>query len=123
MVLPVGEHAAAAFRIVAVERFHDTSFVAGSGIGACGLPAAGAGLRHHVLILSTVQVLLHMGDDHVAFAAGAASVPVHGEQGSKCFPLPAPVICFRNIAAAVVCAFSFKYSSTNSWATSEKVCQ
>jgi len=67
MVLPVGEHAAAAFRIVAVERFHDTSFVAGSGIGACGLPAAGAGLRHHVLILSTVQVLLHMGDDHVAF--------------------------------------------------------
>ena len=50
-----------------MERFHDTSFVAGSGIGACGLPAAGAGLRHHVLILSTVQVLLHMGDDHVAF--------------------------------------------------------
>ena len=60
--------AAATFRIVTVERLHHASFVTGPGIDACGLPTARAGLRYHVLIVPTVQIFLHMGDDHVTFA-------------------------------------------------------
>ena len=58
--------AAATSGIVTVERLHHASLVACPGMGACGLPAAGAGLRRHVLIVPTVQIFLHMGDDHVA---------------------------------------------------------
>ena len=50
-----------------MEGLHHASLVTGPGIGACGLPATGAGIRHHVFICATVKVLLHMGDDHVPF--------------------------------------------------------
>ena len=56
--------AAATFGIVTVERLHHASLVTCPGMGACGLPTAG--LRRHVLIVTTVQIFLHMGDDHVA---------------------------------------------------------
>ena len=58
--------AAAAFGIVAVERFHHAPFVACPGMHACRLPAAGAGLWYHVLIVPAVQIFLYMGNDHVA---------------------------------------------------------
>ena len=48
--------AAATFGIVTVERLHHASLVACPGMGACGLPTAGAGLRRHVLIVTTVQI-------------------------------------------------------------------
>ena len=40
----------------------------------------------------------------INLAAGAVSAFVHGDQGSKSLPLPDSVICFRNVAAAVVSA-------------------
>ena len=61
------QDAAAAFRIVTVKCLHHASFVTGSGIDTRRLSTAGTGLRYHILIVSTVQIFLHMGNDHIAF--------------------------------------------------------
>jgi hypothetical protein len=74
---------ALAFGIVAVECLHGAFPASRMRVDSCRHPTAWAFLWHHILILSTVKVVLDMRDNHIPFGYQDAAAGMQFKVSNK----------------------------------------